>query len=293
MNMDLSFNANYIKALSHDQIRHYAPSIYAEQPAPGVSKNYGYVPTYPILDELVNEQGWIVIAAQEAHVRISENLGYAQHAVRLIQPDMKIIGVGETFPSILLRNSHDATSTFQFLQAIFRKICGNGQVRQQGEEASLKLRHNSKALAHLHEAAPLLIAGAKETAEQVQALSTITLTEQEKGVFALSARELKWPAELETNEAGEVIKVIETAPIRPEALLYHRRDADDLKGRGATLWNTMNVVQENLIRGGLSGRTVNGRRTKTRGVQAIDVDIKLNRALWALAEGMRKLKEVS
>ena len=41
---------------------------------------------------------------------------------------------------------------------------------------------------------------------------------------------------------------------------------------------------------GLSGRTANGGRQKTRPVLGIDQNIKLNRALWLLADGMRQLK---
>jgi hypothetical protein len=49
-------------------------------------------------------------------------------------------------------------------------------------------------------------------------------------------------------------------------------------------------VQENLVRGGLHGRAANGRAVKTREVRGIDQNIKLNRALWVLAEEMRRLK---
>jgi hypothetical protein len=61
------------------------------------------------------------------------------------------------------------------------------------------------------------------------------------------------------------------------------------------MWNTLNAVQENLIRGGLrynqrneSGRLVARRRT--REVGGIDQNTNINRALWALAEEMKKLK---
>ncbi|MCY1448628.1 hypothetical protein D9M71_653120 [compost metagenome] len=51
-----------------------------------------------------------------------------------------------------------------------------------------------------------------------------------------------------------------------------------------------NRTQENLIRGGLAGRGSNGRRQRTRPVQGIDQDLRLNRALWLLADGLRQLK---
>jgi len=79
-------------------------------------------------------------------------------------------------------------------------------------------------------------------------------------------------------------------PIAPAQLLQSRRRDDN----GADLWRTFNRIQENAARGGLSawGHDANGhrRRTTTREVKAIDQDVKLNRALWHLAERMAELK---
>ena len=49
-------------------------------------------------------------------------------------------------------------------------------------------------------------------------------------------------------------------------------------------------VQENALRGGQRGRSVQGRRMQTRSVGSIDRSVSLNRALWMLAEEMRRLK---
>ncbi len=49
-------------------------------------------------------------------------------------------------------------------------------------------------------------------------------------------------------------------------------------------------VQENVIQGGLPGRSAQGRRQQTRPVQSTDRGVSLDRALWMLAEEMRKLK---
>ncbi|MEZ6593978.1 DUF932 domain-containing protein [Klebsiella pneumoniae] len=56
------------------------------------------------------------------------------------------------------------------------------------------------------------------------------------------------------------------------------------------IWTTYQRVQENLIKGGLPGRTEKGKRTTTRPVKAIDGDVKLNKALWLIAEKFRTLK---
>ena len=56
------------------------------------------------------------------------------------------------------------------------------------------------------------------------------------------------------------------------------------------MWTTFNRVQENATQGGLRARSATGKRTRTRAVQGIDQSVKLNRALWLLADEMRKLK---
>jgi hypothetical protein len=49
------------------------------------------------------------------------------------------------------------------------------------------------------------------------------------------------------------------------------------------LWSTLNKVQENLLRGGMSRRSVNGRLTRTRRITSIREDVRLNGRLWDLA----------
>ena len=43
------------------------------------------------------------------------------------------------------------------------------------------------------------------------------------------------------------------------------------------------------MKGGLSGRTAQGKSSRTRAVTGIDGDVKLNRALWVMAENMMDL----
>ena len=72
--------------------------------------------------------------------------------------------------------------------------------------------------------------------------------------------------------------------------------ADD---RANDLWTTLNVIQENVMRGGLSarasasmdqhGRWRRGRVVTTRAVNNIDQGVKLNRALWVLGARMAGL----
>lgn len=80
--------------------------------------------------------------------------------------------------------------------------------------------------------------------------------------FAFSARKLgRWPVKLQFD-AGR--------------LLQARRTCD----QGNDLWSVYNKVQENVIVGGIEGRTAHGRRTMSRRINSIDEDLRINLALW-------------
>ena len=52
---------------------------------------------------------------------------------------------------------------------------------------------------------------------------------------------------------------------------------------GNDLWRTLNVVQENVLRGGIPRRSASNRLIRTRAITAIREDIRINSGLWDLA----------
>jgi hypothetical protein len=101
-----------------------------------------------------------------------------------------------------------------------------------------------------------------------------TLDVGEADVFARAALALKY------DDPSKPAPITESQVLVPRRFGEHHAD----------LWSIFNRVQENLIKGGLPGRTASGRHQRTRPVQGIDQNVRLNRALWLLAEGMRQLK---
>jgi hypothetical protein len=96
-------------------------------------------------------------------------------------------------------------------------------------------------------------------------------------------------------EAAHFLRVADAhgevnTPVKPQQLLEPRRAND----RSRDLWTVFNTIQENVIRGGLyaTGRDANNRRrsVRTRPINGIDQDIRLNKALWVLAERMAAIK---
>ena len=47
--------------------------------------------------------------------------------------------------------------------------------------------------------------------------------------------------------------------------------------------SSLNKVQENLLRGGLTRRSANGRLVRTRRISSIKEDVRINSGLWELA----------
>ena len=111
----------------------------------------------------------------------------------------------------------------------------------------------------------------------IDGMKALDLRPEEEQAFATAALALRY---------GERTDGHPPAPITVEQLTEARRIEDT----GGSLWLTMNRVQSNVLQGGPPGRSAQGRRLQTRAVGSIDRSVALNRALWVLAEEMRRLK---
>jgi len=180
---------------------------------------------------------------------------------------------GSEANEIILLNSHDGSSSYQMLAGMFRFVCQNGMVC--GETVGeVRVPHKGDVVGQVIEGAFEVLDGFGAVAEQRESMEALRLGSGEQAAFARAALALKYD-----NDDRP-------APITEAQLLTPRRFDD----RGADLWRTFNRVQENMTKGGLEGRNRNGRRTTTRPVNGIDQNVKLNRALWVLADEMRRLR---
>ncbi len=274
MKLASKFGLNHTSIRSHipltnEQIRKVAPSIFAEEKHGSRSERYTYIPTIEVLDKLRNE-GFMPFMACQAKCRNEGKREFTKHLVRLRHANQ--ISAGEANEIILL-NSHDGTSSYQMLSGYFRDVCTNGMVW--GEAINdVRVHHKGNIVDNVIEGAFRVVEDFELINGQVDGMKSLPLDAREQLLFAQSALALKYDL-----EAG-------AAPITEDQILAPQR-RDDV---GNDLWRTFNRVQERMTKGGVHGRTANGRRMTTRPITGIDQDIKLNRALWLLAEGMRKLK---
>ncbi len=145
-----------------------------------------------------------------------------------------------------------------------------------GETTSdIRVRHNGDVVGDVIEGAFKVLDSFEEATAQREAMQVLTLNQGEQAAFARAALALKY----DDQDSGAV-------PVTESQILAPRRFED----RRDDMWTTFNRVQENMMKGGLRGRNRSGRTTTTRPVNGIDQSVKLNRALWVLAEEMRRLK---
>jgi len=273
------------RALSEDEMRRAAPSIFAARPHASRSERFRAIPTIEVLHGLEKE-GFFAVGVKQSASRDASKTAYTRHLIRLRRlDDARQYRVGDTVCEIILRNANDGTAAYELMAGLFRIRCLNSLVARIATIDSIKVRHSGDALEKVVDGTYRVLGQAEAVLAAPRDWSRIALNDDAKAALAASAHALRFG-----DADGRV-----ATPIRPEQLLTPRR-ADD---RADDLWTVMNVIQENVIRGGLSarapaatdqhGRWRRGRVVTTRAVNNIDQDVRLNRALWVLGERMAGL----
>jgi Domain of unknown function (DUF932) len=257
------------RPLLDDDIARVAPSIFAAEAHESRSRRYTYIPTIDVLRGLRRE-GFEPFMVAQTRVRHEGKRDHTKHMLRLRHADQ--IERTETNEIILL-NSHDGTSSYQMLAGMFRFVCQNGMVC--GDTVhEVRVPHKGDVVGQVIEGAFTVLDSFEAAQAQRDSMQGVCLSDGEQTAFARAALALKYDAQAAP------------APVSDAQLLTPRRIEDS----APDLWTTFNRVQENLTQGGLRGRNRTGRATTTRPVSSIDQNIKLNRALWVLADEMRKLR---
>ncbi|MEV0773575.1 DUF932 domain-containing protein [Nocardia salmonicida] len=261
------------RPLTVDEMRQFAPSIFTTEAHESRSERYGFIPTIEVLRRLEGE-GFRPFAVAQTKTREEGHREHTKHMIRLRHANT--VEADEANEVILL-NSHNGTSAYQMLAGMLRFVCENGMVIGDVVE-DVRVRHTGDVAGAVIEGAYTVLDQFELVENNRDEMKALPMSSAEQALFAESARIARWgdPAEDPANYA----------PVAARTLLTPRRRSDS----GSDLWSTFNVVQENVIRGGQRGRTRADKRTKTAPINSVTNDVKLNRALWHLAEGMREIK---
>lgn len=261
-----AFRSN--EPLTNDQIARYAPSVLAEEAHESRGERYAFIPTLEVLNGL-RAEGFQPFEVRQTKCRDEGKRDFTKHLIRLRHADA-ITSQGEV-PEIVLLNSHDGTSSYQLLAGLFRFVCQNGLIA--GDICNdIRVRHSGRVVDDVIEGSYRVLDNIRLVQDRVEQYRAIDLAPEEQNAFAQSAALLRWDED--------------KVPVDAERILAVRRWED----RKTDLWTTFNRAQENLLNGGLRGRTTTGKRTTTRAVGGVNENVRLNKALWTLADSLARFK---
>jgi len=249
------------------------PTLARETAHPSRSESYAHISTLDVIRAVTNN-GPALHGVTVAKVRKADRLGFEKHLLRFRVPSFTW---AEESPELVIVNSHDGTSALQAFAGIIRFACANGLIVGTAFE-KVRVTHTSLKAPTVIDATYRVLDTFESLGKRVATFKSVALTPAEQADMASKAVALRYP---ENN-------AIPFAPaIDPTLALVTRRHDDS----PASLWHTLNRIQESVMGGGLRGRRTNlatgrNRNFTLRAVKGIGATVDLNRALFDLADSV-------
>jgi hypothetical protein len=280
----LSFNDNSLSTdfLSMDDLRKACPAAFKTSPTnPNVSERYVHANTATVVEDLA-KLGWQPVQAKQCRPKKNSKGIRSFHMIALQNPEVKICKevtdingnvteIVDSYPRIILTNSHDGFNSFKFMVGLFRLVCSNGLVLCSNEMVNMTIRHINYTFEALREVVEKSIEQIPGIVNTMSVMKNTTLTETSKKELATEVVKIR--KELDDNQQIE----LDEATIMD--ILMPVREED----KGDDLWTVFNICQEKLIKGGYHSVGKNNKVRKQRGITSIKKDIEYNQRLWEVA----------
>lgn len=265
--------------MDKEQLRELCPLAFAEAPTnPDVSGKYLFVNTETIVDDL-DKLGWKPVQAAQRKSRGNGTI-FSKHMVAFQNPDIKIKGEGgdDSFPRIIMTNSHDGMQAFKFSVGIFRLVCSNGLVVADEQFSEFKIKHKGYTFGELREVVNQAVEDLPNKVQVLNDMKNRTLTQDEKNKLALDAMLIRANITPGSEKASEFNYDEETI----EDILDPKREED----KGDDLWRVFNVIQEKITQGDFHAALTGAKVRKVRKIKSFEKDLKVNKELFKLATNL-------
>jgi Domain of unknown function (DUF932) len=249
--------------LSMDEVRHNAPAVFGYA-APQLTDRYEMVRTGDVLESLI-DRGYRVTSAKQDKATKRDPMT-VRHMVTLVHEQALTQAFAEGVPTLLLWNSNNGRTLLRAAAGFYRFICSNGLIVGVTEQ-EFAFRHSVTPVAQIPQALELIAERQEMALKRMIDWQQIELDSRKVVSFAEKAAQLRFG-----EKAGGAYN-------RDEVLAVRRTEDE-----GSNLWRVMNRVQENLLRGGVTGQSANGRKVTSRAANSLSLDLEFNRGLWQLAE---------
>ena len=265
--------------MDKEALKEVCPLAFAQAPTnPDVSGKYLFVNTETIIDDL-DKLGWKPVQAAQRKGRGKSTI-FSKHMIAFQNPDLKIKGSDgdDSFPRIIMTNSHDGMQAFKFSVGIFRLVCSNGLVVADEQFSDFKIKHKGYTFAELREVVNQAVADLPNKVEVLNQMKQRVLTQEEKNKLALDAMLIRAGIEPGSEKAKKFNYDDETII----DILDPKRDED----KGDDLWRVFNVVQEKITQGDFHAALTGAKVRKVRKIKSFEKDLKVNKELFKLATAL-------
>ena len=274
----MRFSGNLQKFLTEDEIRQRCPLVFATSPTNSkVSEKYTVANTYTVIQDM-EKLGWKVVRAAQRKATKKSSGRFSYHMVALQNPDIKITKqvdggeeIVECFPQIILTNSHDGLSCFQFRVGLYRCICSNGLVISDAELSEFKIRHIYYSFENLRAVVGRILEALPSKVERMSQMSNVLLSEDQKLDFAKKALSIRKGVKEEELQMDEETYKDLLTPVRKE-------------DEGSSLWNVYNVLQEKIVKGGYTTAEEGKKARKVRKVTSFIKELDFSRRIDEVAQ---------
>ena len=280
----LSFSDNNLSTnfLSMDDLRKACPAAFKTTPTnPGVSERYVHANTATVIEDLA-KLGWYPVQAKQCRPKKGSKGIRSFHMIALQNPDVKICKpvtdiTGETteivdsYPRIILTNSHDGFNSFKFMVGLFRLVCSNGLILCSDEMVNMSIRHINYSFEALRTVVSSAIEQIPYIVNTMKTMKNTKLSEAEKKELATAVVKIRKDVEDDEKFSIDEATVMDILmPVREE-------------DKGDDLWTVFNVCQEKMIKGGFQSTSKNDKVRKQRKITSIKKDVEYNQRLWEIA----------
>lgn len=231
---------------------------------PTLSDKYKLVKTSELISKLENK-GFKLESFVSNKVKKKERQGFQKHRAVFSHPTLLKSNHTEGYPQLLLTNSHDGTSAVVLQLGFFRIVCSNGLVAGKMIGEPISLKHSGK---YLYEE---LDKAVEKIAAQIITLND-SITKMKNKVMSVEEIIELQEKTLQNTRLLEGEKLVNST-------FKINRDEDTK----LDLFTVMNVIQENLIRGGANVIVEKDNKTKQktlRAVNSIHTQTRINVEVW-------------
>jgi hypothetical protein len=270
------FSTQLDSYLSKEQIKALAPVVFATEPTnKNVSEKYLHVNTETVIDDLA-KLGWFPVTAMQRRTKPRRDGSptiRSKHMISFQNPDLIIKGKNgdDAFPRIIVTNSHDGLSSFQFRVGIYRLVCSNGLVVADEEFSAFSIKHKGYTFEELQGVVAQAVADLPNKIQVLNEMQVRMLTVEEQRQLAIDAMALR-----SSNPDAKY----DEATI--EEVLAATRKEDE----GDSLWLVFNRVQESIINGGYSAALRGAKVRKVKKIKSFERDLQVNQDLFKLATSL-------